>query len=744
CPRNEVQKMETELWNLTVKVNDLTACIQRFQELILLCTRMVPDEEDIVERFIGGLPDNIQRNVIAANLARLIRSNPRDNRGQQPPFKRQNTTRQNVARAYTARNNKRKGYVGSFPYCNKWGAVGNQKGSVCYECGRPGHFRKDCPKVRNQNRGNQTRNKIGNKTRGNEVTAKAYAIGRGGTNPDSNIVTDTSYAIELADGRVLEKHIVLKGYTLGLLGHPFNIDLMLVELGSFDIIIGMDWLAKYHALIVCDEKVVRIPYGDEAEDKSEEKRLEDVPIVREFLEVFPEDMPKLPPARQAEFQIDLVPSAAPIARASVYSKIDLRSGYHQLRVQEEDIPNTAFRTRYGHYEFQVMSFGWTNASAVFMDLMNRVCKPYLDRFMIVFTDDILIYSKNRKEHEGHLKVREKDIPKTAFRTRYGHYELQVMPFGLTNAPTVFKGLMNRVCKPYLDRFVIVFIDDILIYSKSRNEHEGYLKPMMKLTQKSIKFDSGEKVEAAFQLLKQNLCSALILALPEGSEDVMVYCDASHKGLGTILMQTEKVIAYASCQLKILSAQSEARKEENFINKDLHGMINKLEPRTDRTLCLNNQSWISCFGDLIALIMHESHKLKYSIHPGSDKMYQGLKKQYWWPNMKPEIATYVSKCLTYAKVKVEYQKPSGLLVIVNHLSKFSHFLPMREDDTLEKLTRQYLKEVVSKHGVPVSIISDRDGKFTSHFWKSLNKALGTRLDMSTAYHPETDGHSERTI
>ncbi|GJT07690.1 putative reverse transcriptase domain-containing protein [Tanacetum coccineum] len=199
--------------------------------------------------------------------------------------------------------------------------------------------------------------------------------------------------------------------------------------------------------------------------------------------------------------------------------------------------------------------------------------------------------------------------------------------------------------------------------------------------------------------------------------------------------------------QILSAQSEARKEENFINEDLHGMINKLEPRADGTLCLNNQSWIPCFGDLRALIMHESHKSKYSIHPGSDKMYQDLKKLYWWPNMKAEIATYVSKCLTCAKVKVEYQKPSGLLVqpeipqwkwenitmdfvtklpktatgqdtiwvIVDRLTKSAHFLPMREDDTLEKLTRQYLKEVVSRHGVPVLIISDRDGKFTSHFW-----------------------------
>ncbi|GKE29028.1 putative reverse transcriptase domain-containing protein [Tanacetum coccineum] len=206
------------------------------------------------------------------------------------------------------------------------------------------------------------------------------------------------------------------------------------------------------------------------------------------------------------------------------------------------------------------------------------------------------------------------------------------------------------------------------------------------------------------------------------------------------------------------------------------MIKKLEPCADGTLCLRNGSWIPCFGDLKALIKHESHKLKYSIHPGSDKMYQYLKKLYWWLNMKAEIATYVSKCLACAKVKAEYHKPSSLLVqpvipvwkwenitmdfvtklpkkstrqdtiwvIVDRLTKSAHFLPMRENDSMEKLTRQYLKEIVTRHGVAVSIISDRDGRFASQFCQSLQKDLGTQLDMSTAYYPQTDGQSERTI
>nr|GEZ98063.1 putative reverse transcriptase domain-containing protein [Tanacetum cinerariifolium] len=205
--------------------------------------------------------------------------------------------------------------------------------------------------------------------------------------------------------------------------------------------------------------------------------------------------------------------------------------------------------------------------------------------------------------------------------------------------------------------------------------------------------------------------------------------------------------------RILEAQIEARKPENFRKEDVGGMIRKdipkekLEPRADETLCLKGMSWLPCYGDLRTAIMHESHKSKYSVHPGSDKMYQDMKKLYLWPNMKADIALYVRKCLTCAKVKAEHQRPSGydtIWVIVDRLTKSAIFVPMREIDPMEKLARMYLKEVVTRHGIHVSVICDRDPKFASNFWKSLQKALGTSLDMIVAYHPQTGRQSERTI
>ncbi|GJV04450.1 putative reverse transcriptase domain-containing protein [Tanacetum coccineum] len=493
------------------------------------------------------------------------------------------------------------------------------------------------------------------------------------------ITIDSFYNIEMADGNLVSTNTVIQGCTLTLLNQPFKIDLMLIKLSSFDIVIGMDWLSKYHAKILCDEKVIHIPINDETliirvqvmEKKSNEKRLEDILVVREFPDVFPEDLPGLPPVRQVEFQIDLIPGATPVAREPYrLAPLEMQELSNQLQeLADRGLSDRVLRPR---------------------ELLSYLLKRKMD----LSECGSGVYSKIDLRSGYHqLRVRDEDIPKTAFKMRYRHYEFQ------------------------------------------------------------------------------KLCEAPILALPEGNDDFV--------GVGAVIMQSEKGIAYSSLQLKtneenytthdlelgavitivrfatilekenvvadalsrkerikplrvrslvmtfhprlpsqILQAQNKALKEENLKAENLQGMDKAFEIRSDRTRCIKNRSWLPLFDNLRDLIMHESHKSKYSIHPGSDKMYQDLKKLYWWPNMKAIIAEYVGKCLTCSRVKAECQKPSGLLVqteipmwkweritvdfvtklpktsnrhdtiwvIVDRLTKSTHFIPTRETDSMETLTR----------------------------------------------------------
>ncbi|GJZ58034.1 reverse transcriptase domain-containing protein [Tanacetum coccineum] len=337
---------------------------------------------------------------------------------------------------------------------------------------------------------------------------------------------------------------------------------------------------------------------------------------------------------------------------------------------------------------------------------------------------------------------------------------------------------------------------------------------------------------AFQNFKEYFVCCTIIVATWCVEDFVVYYDASNKGLGCVLMQRGKVIAYASKQLKTYEknymthdlelgavvkelimrqrrwiewfsdyevtrlvtihgkaivvavelsrdgtvAQSEALRQENILMENLHGLDQQMEKKEGESLYFMDRIWVPLIRDVRTIIMDEAHKTKYYVHPGADKMYYDLRDRYWWPGMKRDIATYVSKCLTCSKVKAEHQRPSGLLqqpeilewkwdkitmdfitklprsksgndtiwVIVDRLTKSAHFLAIREDYSTERLAKIYVDEIVARHGVPVSIISDRDGRFTSRCWQTVQKALGTRLDMSTAYHPQTDGQSERTI
>uniref|UniRef100_A0A2N9EEP8 RNA-directed DNA polymerase n=1 Tax=Fagus sylvatica TaxID=28930 RepID=A0A2N9EEP8_FAGSY len=762
-------------------------------------------------------------------------------------------------------------------------------------------------------------------------------------------------------GDTLMSNLVLKSCMFCIEGRELSADLVLLGMHDFDVILGMNWLAAYHASVDCFEKEVvfrppgelefrfkgsRLPslphmisalranrllrkgcrgfLASVVDLQKKELEIEDIPVVREFLDVFPEDLPGLPPDREVEFSIDLVPeelldkgfirpSASPwgapvlfvkkkdgsmrlcidyrelnrvtiknkyplpriddlfdqLQGAQVFSKIDLRSGYHQLKIKSEDIPKTAFRT--------------------------RVWEEHEDHLRIVLQilRDKKLYAK--------LKKCEFWLNQVVF---LGHV---VSKDGITVDPSKIEAVVSWD-RPTNVSEVRSFLGLAGYYRRFVEGFSRIAAPLTHLTRKNAKFEWKEECEKSFQELKQRLVTAPVLTIPSSSGGFVIYSDASRKGLGCVLMQHGRVVAYASRQLKNYEqnypthdlelaavvfalkiwrhylygekceiytdhkslkyfftqkelnmrqrrwlelikdydcsinyhpgkanvvADALSRKSSGFsaallttqkeIINDLERMgievvmghsgaylaslsvqptlIERIkllqsgdsqlvkimdEVRSGKKPMFNiSDDGVLKFGNRLCVpndpsikkdILEEAHRSSYTIHPGSTKMYRDLRETFWWNNMKREIAQFVEQCLTCQQVKVEHQRPSGLLqslpipewkwehismdfvsglprspkghdaiwVIVDRLTKSAHFIPIRMNYSLDQLAQLYIEEIVRLHGIPVSIVSDRDPRFTSRFWKSLHKALGTNLNFSTAFHPQTDGQSERTI
>ncbi|GJU53069.1 putative reverse transcriptase domain-containing protein [Tanacetum coccineum] len=522
------------------------------------------EEPDKIKKYVDGLPDMIHGSVMASKpkpmqdaiefatelMDKKIRTfaerQSKNKRKQDDNQQQQQNKRQNTGRAYAAGSVEKKPYRGSKPLSTvNSNTANNQRGTgasqkpTCYECGAQGHFKSDCPKLKNNNRGNQGGN-------GN-APAKVYAVGHAGTNLDSNVVTgmfllNNRYASILSN----------TGADRSFVSTAF----------SSQIDITPSTLDHYYDVELADGRIIR--------------ELNKLTVKNRY------PLPRID---------DLFDQ---LQGSSVYSKIDLQSGYHQLRVREEDIPKMAFKTRYGHYEFQVMLFGLTNTPAVFMDLMNRVCKPYLDKFVIVFIDDILIYSKNKKEHEEHLKAILELLKKEELYAKFSKCKFWIPKVQFLSHVIDSQGIHMDPAK----------IESIKDWASPKTP-----------TEIRVKFDWGDKQEAAFQLIKQKLYSAPILALPEGSEDFIVYYDTSikdHKSLQHILDQKElnmrqrrwlDLLSDYDCEIRyhpgkaneILEAQIKAQKPENIKNENVGGMIRKdipkekLEPRADGTQYLNGKS-----------------------------------------------------------------------------------------------------------------------------------------------------------
>ncbi|GKA96156.1 putative reverse transcriptase domain-containing protein [Tanacetum coccineum] len=613
CPSHDMQKLEFELWNHAMVGAGHVAYTDRFHELARLVPHLVTPKSRMIERYVYVLAPQIRMMVAATepktmqkavHISGALTNEAMRNRSIKNIEKRGNVgepTKDRSGKDDNKRNGTRNVFTttvnpvgrentGTWPKyttCNSYHVPGGPC-RTCFNCNRPGHLARDCrgvprnvnpvnarnPTVRacyecrstdhvrsvcprlnrargpKENRPNLVVANNGGQGHGNQenqARGRAFMLGAEEARKDPNIMTGTFtlnnhfsttlfdsgtdynfvsttfipllglepsdlvfiYEIEIASGQLVEIDKVIKGCKLEIEGHVFDIDLIPFGHGSFDVIIGMDWLSNYKAGIICHEKVVRIPLS------ASDKKQEEIIVVRDFLEIFPDDLSGLLPIREIEFRIELIPRATPF-----FSKIDLRSGYHQLRVHEDDMPKTAFRTRYGHFEFTVMPFGLTNAPTIFMDLMNRVCRPYLDKFVIVFIDDILIYSKTQEEHVEHLRLLLELLKKEKLYAKFSKCEFWLRE--------------------------VQFLGHVI------NGNGIHVDPS--------KIEVGEEQEYAFQTLKDKLCNAPVLALPDGSKDFVVYCDASGIGLGCVLMQRGKVIAYASRQLKI--------HENNYTTHDL--------------------------------------------------------------------------------------------------------------------------------------------------------------------------------
>nr|GEV33412.1 putative reverse transcriptase domain-containing protein [Tanacetum cinerariifolium] len=652
CPIEEVQRMKHELWNLKVKEYDVVNYTQSFNELALMCLRMVEPERVKVDAYIWG-NHKLEMQGFWKERSRSDRA-----------FKvetivvKQEEVREVHGQAYAIKDAEPQGpnvVTGTF-------LLNNRYDFVLFDLS----------------------------------SDKSFVDTRFSSMLDIVLIKiGASYEVELVDGRVASTNTILKGCTLNLVNRVFEIDLMPIELGTFAIIIDMDWLVKHDAVMICGEKVIRIPYESEmlivesdkgvsrlkviscikarkyvergchlflahvTKSKSKEKLMEDMPVNHDFPEVLSKELPRVPPPRQVEFRIDLVPRVAPVVRAPYrLAPYEMK----ELSVQLQELLDKGF--------IRPSSSPWG--------------------------------ALDEEKHEKHLKIILELLKKERLYAKFSK------------------------CAFWLDS--VQFLGYAIVHSGVHVDPAKIeaIKSWAALMTPTEKYEWGKEEEEAFQTLKQKLCSAPILALPEGTEDFVVYCDASLKGYGVVLMQREKVIAYASKQLKVHEEKYtthdlelgavvfalklwrhylygtkwiellsdydyEIRYHPGKANVMAHALSRKERIKQLRVRALmmtihNDLSKRICEAregamrkKLRNLVMHESHKFKYSIHPGSDKMYQDLKSLYWWPSMKADIATYVSKCLTCVKVKAEHQKPL------------------------------------------------------------LREALGT-----TAYYPQTDGQSERTL
>nr|GEW12222.1 hypothetical protein [Tanacetum cinerariifolium] len=623
-PSHEMQKLEFELWNHVMVRVGHAAYTDRYHKLARLVTHLVTPESRMIDR--NGSIKKVEKRG-------NVREPSKDKSGRDD--NKRNRTGNVFATTVNPVERENTGMPRNVNHVN----AKKPPVRACYECGSTDHVTSACP------RWNKAQRPRGNRL--NQVVANNEGQGRRNQENQARGIEPSElgfrYKIEIASWQLVDIDKVIKGCKLEIEGHVFDIDLIPFGHGSIDVIIGMDWLSNYKAEIIFHEKVVQIPLldGKVLRVLGERRELNKLTVKNRYPLLRIDDL------------------FNQLQRLQFFSKINLRSGYHQLRVHEDDIPNTAFRTRYGHFEFTVMPFGLTNVPAFLRHVINS---------------NGIHVDPSRIEAVKNWKA-----PRTPFKT----------------------------------------------------------------------FDWGKEQESAFQTLKDKLYNVPILALPDGPEDFVAYCDASRIGLGCVLMQRELFSDYdceiryhpgkenvvvndlsmrervkpkrvramnmtlqSSIKDRILTAQKEAVDESVGLQKGLYEMI---EQRRDGPLYYLDQIWVPLKGDVRTLIMDEAHKSKYYVHPGADKMYYDLRDRYWWPGMKKDIAEYVSKCLTCLKVKAEHQRPFGLLQQPE--------IPVEEGQLIGLELVQETTEKISQIKDKIKAVRDRQKSYAGKRRKPLEFSVG---------------------
>ncbi|TYJ96331.1 pol protein [Cucumis melo var. makuwa] len=766
---------------------------------------------------------------------------------------------------------------------------------VCFRCRQPGHTVDVCPRKPME----ATSHQPPASQQGRVFATTRQEVERAGTVHVGLEVEPLSSVLSVSTpfGEVLLSKEKIRACQIEIANQMLDVTLLVLDMQDFDVILGMDWLSANHASIDCFGKevvfnppsrasfkfrgtgIVCIPkvisamkatkllsqgtwgiLASVVDTREPEVSLSSEPVVREYPDVFPDELPGFPFSREIDFAIELEPDTTPILRAPYrmapaelkeskvqlqelldkdfiqlsvspwgapvlfvkkkdgsmrlcidyreLNKIDLRSGYHQLRIRDSDIPKTAFRSIYGHYEFIVMSFGLTSAPAVFMDLMNKVFKDFLDTFVIVFIDDILIYSKTEVEHEEHLYRVLEILRANKLYAKFSKCEfwLKTVTFldhvvsseGVSVDPVKIEAITSWP-RPSTISEIRSFLGLAGYYRRFVEDFSRIASPWTQLTRKGTPFVWSPACESSFQELKQKLVSAPVLTVSDGSGSFVIYSDASKKGLGCVLMQQDRVVAYAFRQLK--------SHEQNYPTHDLElaavvfalkiwrhylygkanvvanalsrkvahsaALITKQAPLLrdferaeiavslrefsrgregedfsisfDEGLMFEGRLCVPEDSAVKTELLTEAHSSPFTMHPGSTKMYQDLRQRptgllqplsvpgWKWESVSMEFITELFRTLKGYTV---------IWVVVDRLTKSAHFVPGKSTYTASKWGQLYMTEIVRLHGVPVSIVFDRDARFTSKFWKGLQLALGMRLDFSTAFHPQTDGQTER--